>query len=96
MEKKKIMEFMGKCGAICGYEGQRGAILVPAKLRLHMERSNPINLQYKHFFKLREDFMCTLNDIKFMILSVPLQDIELRVQDVETKGNPVNTTAFSY
>ena len=56
---------------------------------LSTERNNFVTLQYERFLNLREDFMCTLYDFKCMLLSAT-------VQDVETKGSPVNLTAFSY
>ena len=31
-----------------------------------------------------------------MLLSVTVKDVASTLQDVETKGNPVNLTAFSY
>ena len=40
--------------------------------------------------------MRTLHDFTCTLLSVTVQDIESTVQDVKTKGNPVNLTAFSY
>ena len=33
--------------------------------------------------------------IKCMLLSITEQEVELAIQDVETKGNPVNLAAFS-
>ena len=32
----------------------------------------------------------------FMLLTETVQDVESTIQDVETKGIPVNLTAFSY
>ena len=40
--------------------------------------------------------MGTVHDFTCMLLSVTVQDVESTVQDLETKGNPVNLTAFSY
>ena len=60
------------------------------------ERNNLVNLQYERFFNLRGDFVCTVHYFRCMIHSVTVQNIESTVQDVETKGNPVSLTAFSY
>ena len=48
------------------------------------------------FFNLREDFRCALHDFKCALLSGRIQDGESTVQDVETKGSPINLTSFSY
>ena len=48
------------------------------------------------FFKLLENFTCSLHDITCMSLSVTVQDVESLVQDVEAKGIPEYLTAFSY
>ena len=51
------------------------------------------------FFNLHENLMCALHDFTCMLLSVTVHDIESTAQDcpdVETKGNPVILTAFSY
>ena len=59
-------------------------------------------------FNLREDFMCTLRDLKCMLFSVTehdvgstvqnvgstVQDVGFTVHDVETKGNTVFTGIF--
>ena len=47
-------------------------------------------------FNLCEDFICTLQDSTCMLLSVTEQFVESTVQDIETKDNPVNVTAFFY
>ena len=53
--------------------------------------------------KLHRSFNCNFTSIynsvhnfKFMLLFVPVQDVELAVQDVESKGNPINLTKFFY
>ena len=38
--------------------------------------------------------MCTLHDFTCVLLSVTVQVVESTVRDVETKGIPVNLTAF--
>ena len=48
------------------------------------------------FFNLRKDFKCAINDFMYMLLSVRVQDVKSKVQDVETNGNPVNSTAISH
>ena len=40
--------------------------------------------------------MCVLHDFTCMLLSVTEQDVESTVKDIEAKGIPVNSTAFSY
>ena len=59
-------------------------------------RNNPVNLQYEPFFNLRENFMFTLHDFTCMLVSLTVLDVELTLQDLETYGNSLNLTAFSY
>ena len=40
--------------------------------------------------------MCILHDFTYMLLFIEVKDFESIVQDVVTKGNPVNLTAFFY
>ena len=40
--------------------------------------------------------MCILHGFTCMLLCVTVQDVESTGQDIETKGNPVNLTVFSY
>ena len=40
--------------------------------------------------------MCTLQDIKCMLLSVIVHDVKATVQDVEAKENPENLTSNFY
>ena len=40
--------------------------------------------------------MRTLHDFTCILLSVTVQDVQSTVQNVETKVNPVNLTAFFY
>ena len=60
------------------------------------ERNNPVNLQCERFSNLREEFMCTANDFKCMLLSIIVQDVESTVQHIKIKDNSLNVTAFSY
>ena len=48
------------------------------------------------FFNLNEDFMFTLHNFLCMLLSVTVQEFGSKLQDVETKGNPINIKAFLY
>ena len=45
---------------------------------------------------IREEFMCSLHDFTAIILSLTARYVESTVQDVETKNNSVNLTAYSY
>ena len=53
-------------------------------------------LQYEHLLVSHENFMGTLHDFPCMLLSVIVQDVELTIQDVETKGTPVVIKEFFY
>ena len=54
-----------------------------------MQGNNRVKLQYERILDLHEEFMYTLHDFTCILLS-------RTVQDVKTKGNPVNLTAFCY
>ena len=60
----------------------------------YTQRNNPVSLQHEHFFNLREDFVGSLRDFTCRLLAVIVQNVELTVQDVETKVNPANLTGF--
>ena len=62
----------------------------------YTEKNDHVNLHYECILNLREDFMRTLHDFTYMLLSVTVQDVESTVQDIEIKGVSVNSTAFSY
>ena len=63
---------------------------------MNTQRNNPVNLQYKCLLNSHEDFMSILQDFMYILLSMTVHDIESTVQIVQTKGNPVNSAAFSY
>ena len=62
----------------------------------YTQRNNSINLQYEHLLSLHEDFKRILHEFMCALLSKIAQDVDSTVQDVETKGGPVNPTTFSY
>ena len=48
------------------------------------------------FFNSHEVFTYILHDFTCILLSITAQNIDATVQDIETKGNPVNLAAFFY
>ena len=45
---------------------------------------------------LHDDFTSILHDFTFTLLTKTAQHVDTKVQDVETKDNPLKLTAFSY
>ena len=62
---------------------------------IHTEKYS-VYLQYECVLNLHKDFTRSLYDFTYILLFKTAQDVEITVQDVETKGNSINLTAYSY
>ena len=55
----------------------------------YTQRNDPANFQYKRLLNSHKGLKCIFHDFTSVLLSVT-------IQDVGTKGNPVNLTSVSY